>query len=184
MQINWLSYFNMKFLKVRSLSDPYFEEAWDLYTSAFPEDEQRSKTQQEYLLTHPLYHFNLILEKEKFLGFILWWEFEGLCFVDHFATSPQFRNQGLGTRILNTFKAQKDKGIVLLEVEHPTTEINKRRIDFYRRMDFQLNPHHYQMPSYTEGGDPVDLLLMSYPRIITQQELDYFIGECHPIIFE
>jgi hypothetical protein len=35
---------------------------------------------------------------------------------------------------------------VLLEVEHPTDELSRRRIDFYKRAGFVHNEHKYRHP--------------------------------------
>lgn len=174
----------MEFIRLKSTQDNYFDKAWKLYNSSFPADEQRTENQQVNIIGHSSYHFEIIHENQQFLGFILWWKFENLCFIDHFATSPNFRNKGLGTRVLNAFKEKHKNQLILLEVEHPNTPINQRRIGFYERLDFQLNPHFYQMPSYLPGGEPVDLLLMSYPRELTEKELKDFIEEHQPMMFE
>lgn len=49
-------------------------------------------------LSHPEYHFDLLMEGERFLGILLFWEADGFRYVEHFATCPQLRGQGVGTR--------------------------------------------------------------------------------------
>jgi hypothetical protein len=84
--------------------------------------------------------------------------------------------------ILNRFITTNDKAI-LLEVELPTSSINKRRIKFYERIGFKLNTHYYEIPAIRENHSALQLLLMSYPNKITTEEVELFINNCHPIIF-
>ena len=79
------------------------------------------------------------------------------------------------------------KGIVkpvLLEVELHYSDINKRRIHFYERIGFILNKHHYQLPVFVEGEPPLQLLLMTYPDAISEEETKQFMEESHPIVYK
>jgi hypothetical protein len=58
----------------------------------------------------------------------------------------------------------------VLEVEPPEDEIKKRRIAFYERCGFHLSKEEYYQPPYQEGGEPVRLMLMSYPEPITRHD--------------
>lgn len=131
----------------------------------------------------PLYRFELVSREDEFIGFILWWEFEDVRYVEHLATLPRLRGQGCGARILAEFIARSEVP-VLLEVEHPTEEISRRRIGFYKRAGFVLNDCEYLHPPYKRGGDPVSLALMTYPAAITNDEAECFRERRHPIIFK
>lgn len=130
---------------------------------------------------HPLYHFEVITGDDGFIGFILWWGFEDVRYIEHLATSARLRGKGYGRRIVEKFIAGSTLP-VLLEVERPVTEINKRRIDFYRRLGFVLNLHDYLQPPYKKGGDPVPLMLMTCPEAITAGEAARFCRLYHPVI--
>ncbi|WP_299432328.1 GNAT family N-acetyltransferase [uncultured Maribacter sp.] len=108
--------------------------------------------------------------------------FKTLKYVDHFATSTQQRNKGFGKLILENFIEASNKPI-LLEVELPNSSINKRRIKFYERIGFKLNQHYYEVPASKKGQKPLQLLLMSYPYILTAKDVKDFTDKCHPLIF-
>ncbi|MBL4745493.1 MAG: GNAT family N-acetyltransferase [Flavobacteriaceae bacterium] len=172
----------MKQQRLTRISDPQFNEAWKLYEQAFPIEERRTLTSQKEVLKAPNYHFELLFEKKKQIGFLCWWDFENQRYIEHFAIASQERNKGLGKEILSFFIKRQNTPI-LLEVELPNSNINKRRIQFYERMGFLLNKHAYKMPPYQEGQPAVALLLMTYPTAITATAVAAFIKTCHPIIY-
>lgn len=173
----------MKRIRLFSTSDNHFSEAWNLYEEAFPVEERRSLEDQIRVFIKDDYHFEILTDEDQFIGFILWWDLEPFRYIDHFATSTQHRNKGFGRMILQTFISSHKKPI-LLEVELPTSDMNKRRIVFYERLGFQLNQHHYEIPPLEEEDSALQLLLMSYPNTISEKEVVRFVKNCHPIIFE
>lgn len=59
---------------------------------------------------------------------------------------------------------------MLLEVEPPEGEMQRRRIGFYERNGFCLNHYPYQMPCLHGDGPSLPLLLMSRPAPLTDRE--------------
>jgi len=175
--------YQMKQTRLKNISDKYFYEAWELYEQAFPLEERRQKDAQIGVMQHPNYHFDIMTNDEHFIGFILWWDFETLNYIEHFAISAQQRNKGFGKLILKKFMGSDDKPI-LLEVELPHSTINQRRIKFYERTGFKLNQHYYEIPPQHEGQSPMQFLLMSYPSLLTAEDVERFVKICHPIIFK
>jgi GNAT superfamily N-acetyltransferase len=173
----------MELVRLKNTSEPYFEKAWKLYEEAFPLEERRTIEQQAFVLQNELYHFDVLIDGTQLIGFILWWNFETHRYIDHFATATEQRNKGLGKLILNTFIAQNDKAI-LLEVELPTCELNKRRIQFYDRIGFKLNQHHYEIIPSNVDLPSLQLLVMTYPSLISEKELNSFVENYFPILFE
>lgn len=171
----------MKHTRINNIGHPLFAEAWKLYKKSFPPEERRQLRTQKKIMDNPLYHFEMITEKGEFIGFILWWGFEDVRYIEHLATLPSLRGKGYGLQALTRFLAQSDIP-VLLEVEHPTTEISKRRIGFYERIGFVLNKHAYQHPPYKKGGQYISFMLMTYPKAITAKAASRFCEKCHPVI--
>ncbi|MBL4705821.1 MAG: GNAT family N-acetyltransferase, partial [Flavobacteriales bacterium] len=87
----------MKPVRLINSSDDYFQDAWELYEDAFPLEERRLLDEQAHLFNKSNYHFDVVIDQEQLIGFILWWDFESLRYIDHFATSKELRNKGLGT---------------------------------------------------------------------------------------
>ena len=55
-------------------------------------------------------------------------------------------------------------------VEPPEGELTRRRIAFYERNGFCLNPYPYAQPSIAEGRAPVPLMIMTYGHQISEEE--------------
>lgn len=172
----------MNLIRLKNISDNYFQEAWKLYEDAFPIEERRSLDSQSKVLQNDNYHFDVLIDKDQFTGFILWWNFETNKYIDHFATALVQRNKGIGKLILNKFIDLDDKPIIL-EVELPTSKINERRIKFYERSGFKLNQHYYTVPNSQKNQPPIELMLMSYPSHISKKDVEQFTIISHPLIF-
>ena len=103
------------------------------------------------------------------LGFAAVWEWENFAFIEHIAVNPDYRNGGLGGKLLDQVVALLEKP-VCLEVEPPDGGMASRRIGFYQRHDFFLNPYPYTQPAISEGRSPIPLLIMTHGREISEGE--------------
>lgn len=156
-----------------SAGDDLFRQAWELYEEAFPVMERREESLHRQLLNHPQFHAELLLQHDKLLGLLFWWQFDGIRFLEHFAIAPEQRGLGSGSSVLQHFLTQSND-LCVLEAEPATNEQNRRRISFYERLKFCINPFGYQQLPMRIGGNPVDLLLLSYPRQLRTEELEVF----------
>ncbi|WP_439182243.1 GNAT family N-acetyltransferase [Carboxylicivirga taeanensis] len=150
-----------------------FNRCWKLYTQAFPEDERRELDVQNKIMASDRYHFEAVFYQEQLAGFILWWQFDGLLYIEHLATFESLRGKGLGKMIIEGMQA-RTKDLLILEVEPPVNELNQRRINFYSRLGLVLNSYNYQQPPLRRGGEAVELLLMSFPQKMSQSQLEKF----------
>ncbi len=160
----------MESIRLRHINQTHFQDAWDLYENAFPKDERRALGLQKEIMKNPNYHFDIVRLDGIFVGFILWWQFEGIKYIEHLATEPKFRGKGYGKIIVEQF-ISKSRDDIILEVEMPSNSINKRRIAFYERLNFKLNPHYYEQLPMQKGGKPIQLQLMTYPDKLTDAKL-------------
>ena len=63
----------MHFERLRSAGHPLFDDAMALYRLSFPSHEQREAPSQTRILSHPEYHFTLMLGEGRFVGEMLYW---------------------------------------------------------------------------------------------------------------
>lgn len=173
----------MEQIRLESISDNFFMEAWVLYENSFPLEAQRSIDSQAKLFKNFNYNFDVAIKEEQFIGFILWWEFDNLRYIEHFATVQHLRNKGFGKLIIEKFMKRNQKPIIL-EVELPYSNINQRRINFYESLGFRLNTHFYETPAMHESFSTLELLIMSFPSSISEKDVRNFVEQCHPIIFK
>lgn len=102
----------------------------------------------------------------KLLGGIIVWELDTCLFLDSCAIDEPYRNKGIGTSFLQAIpKIYKNK-IIVLEVDKPSSAIDERRIELYKRNGFVLHKYEYIQPVL--NGEPVTTpyLIMSYGNTV------------------
>lgn len=160
-----------------------FGQAWQLYEAAFPPMERREEELHRRLLAHPQFHTELFLHEQQLVALLFWWQFSGIRFVEHLAVDPQRRNQGIGQVVMKRFLTEL-QDLVVLEVDLPTDENSRRRIGFYERLGFKLNPFAYRQLPMREGGCAVEMLLLSFPRFLDISEFERYLGEFRTTCFD
>ncbi|KOS60243.1 GNAT family N-acetyltransferase [Lysinibacillus agricola] len=152
------------------MNEREFDKIFALMEASFPESERRTYAGQKELLTDP--HYRFITETDnnnQIEAFLAAWEFPLFRFVEHIAVDPIMRGSGIGGKIMATY-IEESKKPILLEVEYPDTELAQRRIGFYERLGFRLNPFDYVQPPLQKGQDDLPLKIMSYPQLLTDGE--------------
>lgn len=168
-------------IRVEECPTDVFERCWALYVSAFPRDERRDISYHREAMGRAEFCFEAIFDGEVLVGFIGWWDFAEVCYIEHFAIFDECRGGGYGGRVLEAFKGDVDRKLIILEVEFPVDSVAKRRIAFYERYGFYLSEHPYMQPSYW-GTEPLPLALMSYPNPLETKTINHFIKHCLPKI--
>lgn len=160
------------FSTVNQINDFQFEEFYGLLTEAFPQNELRTK-ESFYALCKLQKNFKIIsyLENGKLIAFFTLWEFNEFFFGDYFAVSKEQRNRGLGKNLLNEVYKITNRPLII-EVELPSEEMAKRRINFYLRNGFCENSYPYILPPMQKGYDGVEMQILSYPRPISENEFN------------
>ncbi|MDD6209206.1 MAG: GNAT family N-acetyltransferase [Bacteroidales bacterium] len=133
-----------------------------LYVDSFPSCERRELDVLRAMIPIKK-HFSpyIILEKQKMVGLITSWDLGTFVYIEHFAIDPSLRGGGIGYNTMAQFCDKVNKPVVL-EVEKPETDIARRRIGFYNRLNFNLHTHPYMQPPYGPDKEPLELFLMSY----------------------
>ncbi|MFB6366818.1 GNAT family N-acetyltransferase [Paenibacillus elgii] len=151
-----------------------FDKIFAIMEASFPENERRTYAGQKELLADP--HYRLITEmndNNQMIAFLAAWEFPLFRFVEHIAVDPATRGSGVGGKLMNAYIKESLKPIVL-EVEPPDTDLAQRRIGFYERLGFHLNPFEYVQPPLQLGQSELPLKMMSYPQMLTEKEFVHF----------
>lgn len=151
-----------------------FDEIYTLMEASFPVSEMRSYGGQKALLDNPSYRIYSEQDASgRIIAFLAAWEFPLFRFVEHIAVNPATRGGGIGYKLMNSYLARSDKP-VLLEVEPPAGELEQRRIGFYERLGFHLNPYDYVQPPLRTGQPDLPLRIMTYPRPIRLSEFHLY----------
>lgn len=132
----------------------------ELLTATFPHDEYRELREQRNNCKNEQ-RFHLMVARTgdgEAAGFISYWQLGEFCYVEHLATLPSLRGQGIGKKIIEKLQQVADK--IVLEVEEPVDEMTTRRIGFYQRAGFELCPLPYDQPPYRKGDGMLPMRLM------------------------
>lgn len=151
------------------IDDNLFKEFYLILEKSFLKEEYRSFDNQKALVDKDIYKILFCTDNGKVLGIMAFWELEDFVFVEHFAVNPDFRNSGIGSEMMR-FILKEYKNNVILEVELPYNDINKKRIGFYERLGFSFNSFEYYQSPLNEGDEPLPLRIMSYPETIGESE--------------
>lgn len=156
-------------LKKLNLND--FDEVYKLLQENFNSNEYGTYDKQKELFTYSLYTPYGIKENNKIIAFISIWSLSNFSFMEHFVVDKQYRKKGLGTKILNEALKLTNR-LTCLEVELPVNELNVRRIEFYKRNGFYLNEYNYKQPSMASNKQPIDLLIMTFPKAVDEEKFN------------
>lgn len=168
--------------RIENIQDSWFDETWKLYENSFPEYERRPLFIQKWTLRNPDYHCDIVLQDQKLIALLFWWNLKSFRYIEHFAIQTDIRNQGFGSQLLSQFLSQNALP-VLLEVEPEPTEINFKRIRFYEKLSFAINPFPYAQPPYKLGTYPIPLHLMSYPNALSQEDFTLFVKSIYHNVY-
>lgn len=137
---------------------------------SFPSCEYRDIDQYNHVCRNKkAFRCNIIYKKNTPIGLINFWEFKDFIFLEHFAIDPLFRNLGYGKRVLEMVQQDFKKPFVL-EVEQPTCELAKRRIQFYQRAGLKIYSKTYNQPPYRKGEKEIPMYLMGTEELFKNQK--------------
>ena len=169
-------------LKLERLTAEDFAVVWEIMEESFPVDERRNRSGQEEVLKNPYYHLYGYRQRKEVVAFLAVWEFDVFTFIEHFAVKQTYRNGGLGAELLGQL-LEPNPLPVILEAEPPLGELQERRIRFYERNGFVLNPYEYVQPAMSAEGKKIPLDIMSYPRRLSVGEYETMRDILYRIVY-
>ena len=166
------------------LSDELFSELFKMLEYSFPEDERRDFNDQLAKSKCPEFRTMTLSEDGIILGFLNFWELSDFVYLEHFAVDKNLRGKGLGSELIRQLCALCTGKTIILEAEPPElNEFSARRIEFYRRLGFHTNPFPYRQPPYRKGDEPVELVIMSRPKPLSEDDFRGKIREIYRKVY-
>ena len=157
-----------------------FDEIYSEMEKNFVKEERRDYIPARNLLDKEEYLVYHITVSGENVGFVTVWRLSDFSFIEHFVVYEKYRNLGYGSMALSLIKEKFGKAV--LEAEPPSEGIRARRVAFYERNGFRRNPQKYMQPAYREGGDEVELVIMSYPCIL--EDFDRDVSEIKNTVYK
>ena len=149
-------------MKLCPVTAEEFSSVYDELERGFPPEERRDREDARTLLSEGRYSLLHVEEGGVRCGCVGLWRLNGFLFLEHLLTYPDYRNRGLGARVLSLLSAE---GLpIVLEAEPPISPLAERRLGFSARCGFHRDPLPYLQPPYRKGDAPTPLCLLSYPR--------------------
>lgn len=160
--------------------------AWfhDLYDSAFPDFEQRTRPGRDRILREcPAYQAQIFHDGGERAGILGGWQLGEWYYIEHFAVDASRRGQGTGRRAMAAIASRFAQ--LILEIDPPVDEIARRRLAFYQGCGFVANPFAHRHPSYKTQYAPHELVVLSYPQALAGEEyLAFNEGLCREVMAE
>ncbi len=132
---------------------------WQLYESAFPIYERRSlKLHLKAMQDNRFYPYVYTSEQSKLLAICFYWDFADFKYLEHFAVHPHYRNQGIGSKIIQTLNIGKQP--IILEIEPPIDTLTQQRLNFYEQNQFKYTGYQFTQLKYRRKANNVQLELL------------------------
>ncbi|AIH02028.1 GNAT family N-acetyltransferase [Riemerella anatipestifer] len=156
------------------------QEIYQSYINTFPKDERRDEAGFWALARKDFSPIREIIRGEDSVGYIIVWDLSLCLFVEHFEIYTSFRNQNLGSQVLNYLKNKFP--LVILESEPENLgELASRRLEFYQRNGFVILDKNYIQPAYSKGKVPVNLYLLGTNN---PDDLSFLVKEIRDIVYK
>ena len=168
--------------RLSKINQAELDALYDLLEIDFCYAERREREAEGDMLRRADFSAYFIECEGKRIGYITTFEMQSFTFIEHFAILPELRSLGHGSKFFSELLCELH-GKVILEAERPTDEITERRIAFYKRLGFSLNPYDYYQPSYHGGGDEVPMRILSYPTPLSDEEYSRITGEIYKTVY-
>lgn len=163
------------------LQEKEFDRVFSIMKESFPTDEYRNYEGQRALLKRKDYSIFVWKEENEIKAFIAVYNLNDFAFVEHLAVDKKFRNGGTGTKLLNGIL--ENGKVVCLEVELPTNDIAKRRIEFYKRNGFFYNEYEYIQPSMGKGRKEISLAIMTTKKMLDEKQFDQIKNKLYKEVY-
>ena len=82
--------------------------------------------------------------------------------------------KGYGSQIIK--KIRDSEFTIILEIYPLINELSVRILQFYEQAGFQLTPYRFMHLPYRLDGEPQELLILSYPKMITKEQHQDFLS--------
>jgi ribosomal protein S18 acetylase RimI-like enzyme len=163
----------MEFLKIDKLDIPRWNKVWKLYEDSFPVAERRKEEDQLRAFSDEQFFPLSAWEGGELVGLLFYWEWDSYRYLEHLAINPELRGQSYGSQLLRYLRDSEHT--IILEIDPLTNELSVRRLQFYERAGFTLTPYRFVHLPYRLNVEPIELLIVSYPRMITRAQHEGFL---------
>lgn len=106
----------------------------------------------------------------KISAFMNYYVFDDFVFLEHFAVARELRGKGIGSKLVQELLSRENKSVVLEAEPASQSDYAARRIAFYQRLGFNVNPYVYYQPAFSSEYPAIELVLLSCPKPLAEDE--------------
>ena len=163
----------MEFLRIDKSDKKRWNRVWELYESSFPIAERRKMKDHLRACSDAHFHPVSAWEGGELIGLLFYWEWDQYRYLEYLAINPELRGHGFGSQLLRYLRDSEHT--IILEIDPLVNELSVRRLQFYERAGFTLTPYRFVHLPYRLEGQPIELLILSYPKMITKEQHNDFL---------
>jgi GNAT superfamily N-acetyltransferase len=163
----------MEYLRINPTDTASWNSVWKLYEESFPEAERRKMDDHLRACGDDRFFPLSAWEGGALIGLMFFWEWNSYRYLEHLAISPRLQGQGYGSEILRYLRDSEHT--IILEIDPLVNELSVRRLQFYERAGFTLTPYRFVHLPYRLEVAPQELLILSYPDMITKEQHNDFL---------
>lgn len=163
----------MELLRIGVEDKERWDKVWDLYEDSFPIAERRKIEDHLRAYDDELFFPLSVWEDQQLIGILFFWEWDNYRYLEHLAVTPELRGSGYGTQVLRYLTDSNHT--IILEIDPLINELSVRRLQFYERSGFTLTPYRFVHLPYRLDGIKQELLILSYPKMITKEQHNHFL---------
>ena len=164
----------MEFKIIEQKDSERWNMVWNLYEDSFPVAERRKLEDHLRACQNELFHPMSIWENDQLIGIAFYWEWSNYRYVEYLAVPPDLHGHGYGSQIIKQIRDSEHT--IILEIDPLINELTVRRLQFYERAGFTLTPYRFMHLPYRLDGAPQELLILSYPKMITKEQHNDFLN--------
>ena len=172
----------MEFLKINKSDTLRWNKVWKLYEDSFPIAERRREEDQLRAFADDRFFPLSAWSGGELVGLLFYWEWDSYRYLEHLAVNPKLRGQGFGSQLLRHLR--NSDHMVILEIDPLVNELSVRRLQFYEKVGFSLTPYRFEHLPYRLDVQPIELLILSYPRMITREQHRNFLQFLNEVVIK
>lgn len=163
----------MEFIEIKETDKYRWEKVWKLYEESFPIAERRKEEDHLRAAADPQFFPLSAWDGNQLLGILFYWEWDSYRYLEYLAVNPHIRSRGYGSQLLRYLRDSEHT--IILEIDPLINELSVRRLQFYERAGFTLTPYRFMHLPYRREAQPQELLILSYPQMITKEQHNHFL---------
>lgn len=170
----------IEFVDITSKKSQYYKQAQKLYSSFFLPQYRREDILEK--CNDPRFQVKAILDNDRFVGFVSWWNFDSFIHGEHLLITPSLANTGYELQAFE-YLAKQDKLITFEAMPLDLGDWPKTKMQIYKTFGFKQNDFVYLQPPFKKNKPWAECIFMSYPRKLRSSERESLLKTLYEQVY-